>query len=236
MKARRTWWNDFKRDKTSSRGRRFGQALVLAAEMPERTAQIYAHFLHTPASVTRYASMMLDLPWSCSAHAKDIWTSPEWELSEKLTDLEWLVTCTSFNATYLKGLAAEPDKVELMYHGLDLQRFDKFSEKSHNSDGADPSLPVEIISVGRAVKKKGYDDLLQALALLPKSLQWHFTHIGGGPLLGALKNQAETLGLTSKISWRGALPQKEVLFALQKSDLFVLASVIAEDGDRGRFA
>ncbi|MEH6402355.1 MAG: glycosyltransferase [Sneathiella sp.] len=231
-KARRTWWDDFKRDKTSNRGRRFGQALVLAAEMPERTAQIYAHFLHTPASVARYASMMLDLPWSCSAHAKDIWTSPEWELSEKLTDLEWLVTCTSFNATYLKGLAADPDKVELMYHGLDLQRFDKFSEKSHTSDGTDPSLPVEIISVGRAVTKKGYDDLLQALALLPKSLQWHFTHIGGGPLLNSLKDQAETLGLTGKISWRGALPQKEVLIALQKSDLFVLASVIAEDGDR----
>jgi len=231
-KAFHTWWGDFKRDKTSNRGRRFGQAIVLAAEMPERTAQIYAHFLHTPASVARYASMILDLPWSCSAHAKDIWTSPEWELAEKLKDLEWLVTCTSFNATYLKGLAAEPDKVELMYHGLDFQRFDKFSDKSHANDGVDASSVVEIISVGRAVKKKGYDDLLQALALLPKSLQWHFTHIGGGPLLNSLKDQAAEYGLSDKISWRGALPQKEVLSALQNSDLFVLASVIAEDGDR----
>lgn len=227
-----TWWRDLKRDKTSNRGRRFGQALVLAAEMPKGTAQIYAHFLHTPASVARYASKILDLPWSCSAHAKDIWTSPEWELSEKLRDLEWLVTCTSFNASYLKGLSADPDKIELMYHGLDLQRFDKFAGQKHVNDGKDPLNPVEIISVGRAVRKKGYSDLLQAFSLLPAELHWHFTHIGGGPLLDALKEQAIFLGLGDKMTWRGALPQEEVLSSLQKSDLFVLASVIAEDGDR----
>lgn len=229
-KAKKIWAEDLRRDKTSNRIRRFGQALVLAAELPENTEILYAHFLHTPASVARYAAFMTGKAWSCSAHAKDIWTSPEWELAEKLADLKWLVTCTTFNTRYLKNLANDPDKVSLLYHGLDLDRFPVSKDKKHIRDGKND--PVQILSVGRAVTKKGYDDLLNALKELPDDLNWHFTHIGGGTLLSDLKKQATALGLEGKISWQGALPQKEVLAALQKSDLFVLASRVAEDGDR----
>ncbi|MCF8466514.1 MAG: glycosyltransferase family 4 protein [Sneathiella sp.] len=230
--AKEIWLKDLRRDLTPNRVRRFGQALVLAVEMPEGASHIYAHFLHTPASVARYASLMTGLPWSCSAHAKDIWTSPEWELREKLDALRWLVTCTSLNADYLGSLAADPSKVELMYHGLDLARFPEFAIRRHDRDGSDPSNPVQLVSVGRAVAKKGYDNLLAALAGLPETLNWSFTHIGGGPLLDTLKARASQLGIAGRINWRGALPQSGVLAALQSADIFVLASRIADDGDR----
>lgn len=231
-KARGVWLKDLRRDLTTNRVRRFGQAMVLASEMPENATMVYAHFLHTPASVARYASQIKNLNWSCSAHAKDIWTSPEWELREKLDDLSWLVTCTSVNADYLSSLSAEPSKVALMYHGLDLSRFSEFAGRAHVRDGSDTAAPVEILSVGRAVAKKGYDDLLNALATLPDDLHWTFIHIGGGPLLDKLRAQAEALGIAEKIDWRGALPQEQVLEALKQADIFVLASRIAEDGDR----
>ncbi|MCR9214200.1 MAG: glycosyltransferase [Proteobacteria bacterium] len=230
--ARKIWLKDLRRDLTPNRVRRFGQALVLAEELPDEIGSLYAHFLHTPASVTRYAAIIRDLPWSCSAHAKDIWTSPEWELKEKLQDIDWLVTCTSFNAAYLKKLAADPDKIELMYHGLDLSRFPKLSSRDHSRDGSDTSDPVKIVSVGRAVKKKGYDDLLHALVDLPPELNWQFTHIGGGPLLEKLRELADTLGISDRIEWLGAQPQQQVIETLRSSDVFVLASRIAEDGDR----
>ena len=92
--ARSTWFKDLKRDPTPNRIRRFGQALVLAAEMPTETAAVYAHFLHTPASVARYAALIRGLPFAVSAHAKDIWTTPDWELEEKLADSAFAVTCT----------------------------------------------------------------------------------------------------------------------------------------------
>ncbi|TNE39913.1 MAG: colanic acid biosynthesis glycosyltransferase WcaL [Alphaproteobacteria bacterium] len=230
--ARKIWLKDLMRDRTPNRIRRFGQALVLAAEMPAGASQIYAHFLHTPASVARYAAIMMDMGWSCSAHAKDIWTSPEWELTEKLASLDWLVTCTSVNAEHLKSLSGDPSKVELMYHGLDLARFPAHGARRHLRDGTETDAPVELLSVGRAVAKKGYEDLLAGLAKLPKGLNWRFTHIGGGPLLKNLKEEAARLGLDHKINWRGALPQKDVLSALQNADIFLLASRIAEDGDR----
>ena len=68
---------------------------MLAAELPPSIERLYAHFLHTPASVTRYAATMRGLPWSVSAHAKDIWTSDDWDAREKLDDCDWLVTCTN---------------------------------------------------------------------------------------------------------------------------------------------
>ena len=226
------WYKDLKRDLTSNRVRRFGQAMVLAAELPENTMHLYAHFLHTPASVARYAAFAQGLPWSCSAHAKDIYTSPNWELTEKLDDVSWLVTCTSFNVAHLKTLTSKPERVNLLYHGLDLSRFPIVSDKQHVCDGNQKNAPVKILSVGRAVTKKGYDDLLNAFAKLPAELSWEFTHIGGGPLLNALKRQAETLGLSDQIVWKGAQSQEAVLNAMKNSDIFVLASRIAEDGDR----
>src|SRR3546814_1382393 len=72
---------------TPNRLRRFGQACVLAAELPGAVEQIYAHFLHTPASVARYTALMTGLPWSASAHAKDIWTIPDWEKREKMAEV-----------------------------------------------------------------------------------------------------------------------------------------------------
>src|SRR6266516_2104501 len=67
--ARRAWLADLARDPTPNRIRRFGQALVLAAELAPDIAHLHAHFLHTPASVARYAAMLRGLPWSVSAHA-----------------------------------------------------------------------------------------------------------------------------------------------------------------------
>src|SRR5690242_14028287 len=61
---RRAFLADLRRDPTRNRVRRFGQALVLAAELAPGVERLHAHFLHTPASVARYAALLLDLPWS----------------------------------------------------------------------------------------------------------------------------------------------------------------------------
>ena len=88
------------------------------------------------------------------------------------------------------------------------------------------------MSVGRAVAKKGYDDLLDALARLPRELNWRFIHVGGGVLSKQLKSRAAALGLGPRIEWRGAQPQARVIETLREGDLFVLAAKVAADGDR----
>ncbi len=230
--ARAAWLSDLIRDPTPNRVRRFGQALVLAAELPHDIGHIHAHFLHTPASVARYTALLTGLGWTVSAHARDIWTLPEREKRTKLAEAEWIVTCTEIARSHLAGLISRPDAVWLCYHGLDFERFGAPQQQANCRDGSDPHQPVIILSVGRAVAKKGYDDLLEALALLPAEVEWRFVHVGGGALGAALRRQAERLGLSHRIEWRGAMAQPEVLTAYREADLFVLASKVAKDGDR----
>ncbi|MCP1336537.1 glycosyltransferase [Futiania mangrovi] len=224
-KALSVWRRDLARDRTRNRIRRFGQACVLAAELPGDVRHLHVHFLHTPASVARYAAMMRGMTWSYSAHAKDIWTTPDWEIAEKLADASWGTTCTAYGAERLRALAPGPDAVDLVYHGLDLTRFGVHPDRQ-------PAAPPTIVCVGRAVAKKGLDTVLDALARLPEGLDWRFVHIGGGPLLKPLKAQVQRLGIAERCTWRGAQPQAQVLASLREATVFVLASRIAPDGDR----
>lgn len=230
-RALRAWLADLGRDPSRNRIRRFGQAVVLAAELPPDVAWLHSHFLHTPASVTRYTALMCDLPWSFSAHAKDIWTLPEREKRIKLAEARWGVTCTRYGHAHLAALAPTPDRVELVYHGLDFSRFPAPPARPAR-DGGDPRDPVTILSVGRAVEKKGFDIVLDALARLPIGLDWRFRHVGGGALLDRLKARAEALGIGGRIEWLGALAQDRVIEEYRRADLFVLASRVAADGDR----
>ncbi len=231
--ALKFWVNDLRRQPNRARLKSFFQALVLAHELPADVGRLHAHFLHTPASVARYAAKIRGLAWSCSAHAVDIWTTPEWDKREKLRDMDWLATCTRAGFDHLAGLTAYPERIELAYHGLDFKRFEKpVTSAAPPRDGSDPGAPVRILAVGRAVEKKGFDVLLRALSLLPRNLHWRFRHIGAGPLLGELKAQAGALGLSEMIAWAGPMAQDAVLGHYRTSDLFVIPCRIARNGDR----
>ncbi|MBL8669516.1 MAG: glycosyltransferase family 4 protein, partial [Alphaproteobacteria bacterium] len=118
--------------------------------------------------------------------------------------------------------------VSLVYHGLDLARFPPPPPRMPMPEGA----PQTILSVGRLVAKKGFDVLLEALARLAPDLRWRLEHVGGGPLKRRLARQAERLGIADRVAWAGARPQPEVLARYRAADVFVLASVVAEGGDR----
>lgn len=223
---------DLRRDITANRGRRLGQAFVLARELPREIAHLHVHYLHTPASVARYAAILTGRTWSVSAHAKDIWTTPEWEKREKLAEAAWAVTCTAEGARHLAALAPAPSHVTLLYHGLDATRFPEPPASRPPRDGRDPADPVRIVSVGRVVEKKGFDDLIAALAALPSDLHWQFALIGGGDRLEALKAQAVACGIAGNVAFHGPKPQPEVVALLREADLFVLPAKAAGNGDR----
>ncbi len=217
------WLADLARDRTPNRGRRFAQALVLAAELPPEVRHLYVHYLHTPGSVGRYTGMLLGLPFSFSAHAKDIWTTPAWEKRAKLGEAQWTVTCTRTNLDHLHQLAPDA-RVELVHHGLDADRF--------TAPPPRPAGTPMILCVARAVEKKGLATLLEALALLPADLDWRFEHVGGGPLKDGLQRQSRRLGLEPRVTWHGARAQDQVIEAYRRAALFCLPARIAGDGDR----
>jgi glycosyltransferase involved in cell wall biosynthesis len=212
--------------------RAFGRGLILAAEMPADVGLVYAHFLDAPTSAALYAATILELPLAASAHARDIWTASADDLAAKLKAMRWCATCTEPGAEYLRGLADDPAKVRLVYHGLDFARFPDAPAERPRRDGSEPADPVRLLSVGRAVEKKGFDGLLEALAALPPELAWEWHHIGSGPKLEPLRRRAEALGIASRIHWHGARDQASVIERYRDCDLFVLPSREAGDGDR----
>ena len=175
------------------------------------------------------AALMRGLPLGLSAHAKDIWTTPDWEKREKLASCDWLATCTAANREHLASLAPA-GRVELVYHGIDLSRFPPPRAPRRPLEGG--SEPATILSVCRLVEKKGVEVLLEALRLLPPDLRWTLVHAGGGPLKEKMILRAKSLGIGKSIEWRGPLTQDELLEEYRKADLFALASRIAGDGDR----
>jgi glycosyltransferase involved in cell wall biosynthesis len=228
----KTFWRDLRRDFTANRVRRLGQAFVMARELPQDVGHLHVHYLHTPASVIRYAALLTGRTWTYSAHAKDIWTTPDWEKREKLADALWGVTCTAQGAEHLRALSPSPERISLVYHGLDLSRFPAPPESHSMRDGSNPADPVRIVSVGRAVSKKGLNDLLQALAALPPDLHWRFAHVGGGDLLDSLKAKARAAGIADKVAFLGPKAQPDIIALLREADLFVLPSKKAASGDR----
>ena len=137
------------------------------------------------------------------------------------------MTCTAVNRTELDALA--PGRVELVRHGLDLDEFPPPPAPAR-AEGEPPVLTI--LSVGRAVEKKGYPDLIAALARLPAEPAWRFVHVGGGPLIESVRGLAERAGIAGRTEWVGAIARPELLARLRAADLFVLACRVARDGDR----
>jgi glycosyltransferase involved in cell wall biosynthesis len=143
-----------------------------------------------------------------------------------------MTTCTEVNARHLRELARSKRDVDLNYHGIDTRRFPPPPADERERDGADPAHPVRILAVGRAVDKKGFDDLLAALARIPPDRHWRLTHIGGGPMLAALETTARRLGIAERVNWRGPQAQAAVLDAYRSADIFALPCRLGADGDR----
>ncbi len=212
--------------------RQFARAGVLAALCRRAGVRhIHAHFANAPTSVAHFAHRMSGIPFSFTAHAKDIYLSRPAILRRHLHAAEFVATCTAYNAEHLRRIAPDldPRRVHLVYHGIDLQNFAAAEAPAARTGGR----RARILSVGRLVPKKGHEDLLAACArLLEQGMDFECEIVGDGPLRGALRAEVLRLGLTERVCFSGSMTHRDLLGRYRQADLFVLAPRIAEDGDR----
>jgi glycosyltransferase involved in cell wall biosynthesis len=223
---------DFNGDPSRRHIKAFMQAVVLAYELDPDIPHLHAHHLSLPSTVAQYAAMLSGRTWSFSAHAKDIWLTSDTEKREKLAHSVWGVTCTQVGQGHLAALAPHADHVALAYHGLDVRRFPSPLSIRAKRDGSDPFGAVRLLSVGWAVEKKGYDDLIRALASLPPDLNWQFAHVGEGSLLDDIKLMVKKANLSHRMVFMGAMVQTKITDLMRAADIFVLPCKAAQNGDR----
>jgi glycosyltransferase involved in cell wall biosynthesis len=190
---------------------------------------LHAHFAHSPASVAMFASLLSGLPFSFTAHAKDIYTSDPRQLREKMALAKFVVTCTEYNRRYLKSLCDKGSgAVYRVYHGIDTELF---AQSSHMAVKA--KTPYQLLTVARLIAKKGLPTVYQALKILKdKGVDFKHTLIGDGDdrrkILPVIKN----LELNAHACWLGTQPHEVVREHYKRAHLFVLGCEVAPNGDR----
>jgi glycosyltransferase involved in cell wall biosynthesis len=192
-------------------------------------ASLHAHFASTPTLVAMFTHQLSGIPYTFTAHAKDIYVNDPEVFRIKLERARAVVTCTDYNRRFLlKQYGSSCDgKLHCIYHGIDVSQF-KFKLSGRVGSGE----PV-ILSVGRLVEKKGLGDLIAAAEILRRrGRTFQVEIIGTGPLRGTLEAQSKRLGLADRVKLLGAQAHEMVCLAYQRAAVFVLPCVIASNGDR----
>ncbi len=189
---------------------------------------LHAHFAHSPTSIALFTARLTGLPFSFTAHAKDIYTSDARQLREKINQARFVITCTEFNRQYLNQLSKESKTpIHRIYHGIDITLF------SSPRPGRKVSEPYQLLTVARLTPKKGLATVFKALRCLhDQGVPIKYTLIGDGEDREKVLSLIRELGLDAITKWHGTLPHHEVIKHYQASDLFVIGCEVAESGDR----
>ncbi len=209
----------------------FIQAVYIADQIIQsgNIRHIHSHFCHGATTIALFVSQLTNIPFSFTAHAKDIYQNaqnPGDLLIKKIQAASFVATCTGANKHYLDQLA-EPEKIKLIYHGLDVAFF--------KPDQTTPEKEIqEILSVGRFVEKKGFHYLIEACSLLKnRGLSFHCRIIGEkDDAFTYLETLVDKLELRDVVSLEGPKAHQELKQIYQQSDIFALPCQIVDDGDR----
>lgn len=204
------------------------QAALLAREARLKgISHLHAHFATVAATVARLASSFSGIPYTFTAHAKDIFHESvrEEDLRRKLEDAASVITVSDYNLAYLRDIfGPAASRMSRVYNGLDLQRFPY---------EAPLNRPPRIVAVGRLVEKKGFEYLIEACALLAASGR-RFTCqiVGAGELEADLRSRVRRSGLGGVVELIGPRPQGEIVRLVRGAAVFVAPCVVGEDGNR----
>ena len=221
----------------SSRWECFRQAvhLIHVLRLQERETRksidhIHAHFAHDPTLIAYLVYLMIDLPYSFTAHARDLYQVPEDVLMDRIRASKAVITCCGVNVDYLNQIGpSEQPKFSLIYHGVNLE---DFRAASNNSVHPPSDVPL-ILSVGRLVEKKGFLDLLQALCIVKeRGMRFKCTIYGDGPLAQVFEKWIEEHDMADDVQLMGDITQQKLISIYQSATLFALTPMQTEDGDR----
>jgi colanic acid/amylovoran biosynthesis glycosyltransferase len=189
---------------------------------------IHVHFAWVQQIMAVVASRLIGVSNSVTLHAFDLYTQNPAVVRGQLEAATRLITISDFNRDFIASLCPDiaRDDVALVRLSLDMEEF-------HPGDGGDASETCQLLSVGRLVAKKGYEYLIEACALLSqRGLDFHCSIVGEGPRAVKLEALVAEHGLESKVTFTGALAAADVRRLYQQSDVFALACVVVDSGDR----
>jgi glycosyltransferase involved in cell wall biosynthesis len=193
----------------------------------EGVAHAHSHFAGIGARVSWWLKFAYDFTYSFTGHANDLFcrTGVDVDLSALMKGAAFVATVSDYTVNQLQqNHPGAQRKIKRVYNGLEISRF-------HGQ--LEPLTPPLLLSVGRLIEKKGFDELINACAILrDKKVDFRCEIIGDGPKEKSLQIQIESMGLCSHVQLVGPRPQDEIIRRLHATSVFVLACVTEKDGGK----
>ncbi|HBF34889.1 TPA: hypothetical protein DDW35_10050 [Candidatus Sumerlaeota bacterium] len=191
---------------------------------------VHAHWASIPSSAGLFIARLAGASFSLTAHAYDIYIDRTL-LEEKIEAAQYLITCTQYNKRYMLDLYPHVDehKIQVFYHGVDLNAFDEGGERAETKQEEVPIL----LSIGRLCDTKGFPDLLTACAVLKsRGLRFRCRIVGDGYMRRDLALEISLMELGDCVEIVGLIPREQVIQEMRQARLFVLPCVVTPRGDR----
>ncbi len=190
---------------------------------------LHGHFCHGVATITMLVSRLTGVPYSFTAHAKDIYLAklnPGDLLARKIRGASFVVTCTDANREHLLSVCSNGALIQTVYHGLDTELFAPLDRRTGGS--------LRILSVGRLVEKKGFDCLVRACAILrDRGYSFSCRIVGGDDAYGSvLRELIAALRLQDWVTIEDSVTQERLRMTYAESTVFALPCQVMENGDR----
>jgi D-inositol-3-phosphate glycosyltransferase len=138
------------------------------------------------------------------------------------TSVDGIIATCSDELAELRAMGARDADISVIPCGVDLTQFHPGGEV------AERGSQHRLLTVGRLVRRKGVDDVIEALAELPDTE----LVIAGGPSAAELSGDDEfrrlraravSRGVASRVSWTGGVDRDEVARLMRSADIVVCA-------------
>src|SRR5688572_13842353 len=141
-----------------------------------------------------------------------------------------IAECPQDRQDMVRLYGADPDKMTLLPCGFDPQEFSPLSRERARARLGLPRDEFLVLQLGRLVPRKGIDNVIEALALLPPQLRAHVVVVGGDspepdeactPEIGRLRRLAASLGVAERVRFTGHRQRADLRAWYAAADVFV---------------
>ncbi len=180
-------------------------------------------------------------PFVLTQHNTFIEYNGIWDNVEKINDLavgkqtlkaaQKIIVISKATQNYVLSLGADPEKVEVIYNGVDLNRFKLVPQARAMVRGklGIPANAVVALTVRRLVYKNGIDTLLESAMIAAKdNPEVVFLVVGKGPDFADVKARITQFGIEKNFVLAGFVSDEDLPSYYNAADFFVLPSKSGE--------
>jgi glycosyltransferase involved in cell wall biosynthesis len=191
----------------------------------QNVEHVHAHYATYPLLAAWLCYRLTGIPYSVTVHAHDIFVDRSF-LRRRLEDASFVVAVSEYNRAFLAGSEAlGRTPVHVVHCGIDPEGY-SFRPRAPVAEG-----PVRALCVASLQEYKGHQVLLEALARAGDRLgRVELDLVGDGGLRSDLEQLARRLGLGRRVRFHGSLAEPDVARMLERTNLFVLPSIVARNG------